>query len=248
MTVGNAGREGDGCELLVVGAHAMDAELLGGALAAHVVKQGERAHLLHLTRGERGHPILDADAFARQLEGEMEEASRMLGTSFHWAGVPAPLAKAGIDQLSNLVLGVMQELRPTFVLTHWIGSWHAGHIRAHEAVRAAVGAFREAGQSVDLLYGENCEDLLGFEPTGFADVSSAVDDWRRALRAYELFRRSEPQSGVDSVVPYAGYYEAALRVRGLHAGFEQAQAVMVGPWPISVATRERFKWLNLPAA
>jgi LmbE family N-acetylglucosaminyl deacetylase len=248
MTVERAERDDEGCELLVVGAHAMDAELLGGTLAAHVVKQGERAHLLHLSRGERGHPTLDADAFARQLEGEMEEASRMLGASFRWAGVVAPLAEAGIDQLSNVILGVLQELRPSFVVTHWIGSWHPGHIRAHEAVRTAVGAYRDAGQSVDLLYGENCEDLLGFTPTGFADVSSTVEDWRRAMRAYELFRRSEPQSGVETVVPYASYYEAALRVRGLHAGFEQAQAVMAGPWPISAATHERFKWLNLPAA
>jgi LmbE family N-acetylglucosaminyl deacetylase len=248
MTVGGADRDDEGCDLLVVGAHAMDAELLGGALGAHVVKQGGTAHLVHLTRGERGHPTLDADAFARQLDGEMEEASRMLGASFRWAGVLAPLAEAAIDQLSNLILGVLEERRPRFVVTHWIGSWHAGHIRAHEAVRKAVGECREAGQAVDLLYGENCEDLLGFVPTGFADVSLAVEDWRRAVRAYELFRRSEPGSAVDSLVPYASYYEAALRVRGLQAGFGQAQAVMAGPWPISAETRERFKWLDVPAA
>lgn len=248
MTVGDADRNDEGCDLIVVGAHAMDAELLGGALAAHVVKQGGSAHLLHLTRGERGHPTLDADAFAMQLDGEMEVASRMLGTSFRWAGVVAPLADADQRALSDLVLRVLRELRPSFVLTHWIGSWHPGHVWAHTATRAAVAACREAGQEVDLLYGENCEDLLGFVPIGFADISSALEDWRRAVRSYELFRRSEPDSGVDALVPYAKYYEAALRVRGLHAGFECAQAVMPGTWPISVETRMRFKWLDPPLA
>ena len=248
MTVGSTDRNDERSKLLVVGAHAMDAELLGGALAAKTVKQGETAHLLHLTRGERGHPTLDADAFARQLDVEMEAASRLLGVSFRWAGVVAPLAKAEMSQLSNLIFAVLRELRPTFVVTHWIGSWHPSHVRAHTAVRQAVAACREAGQAIDLLYGENCEDLLGFVPSGFADVSAAVDEWRRAVRAYELFRLSEPDSAANSPVPYANYYEAALRVRGLHAGLEHAQAVMVGPWPISVETREQFKWLDLPAA
>jgi LmbE family N-acetylglucosaminyl deacetylase len=246
MTVGGADRDDKGCDLMVVGAHAMDAELLGGALAAQVTKQGGSAHLLHLTRGERGHPTLDADAFATQLDDEMAVAAGMLGASFRWAGVGAPLADADEGQLSKLILGSLRELRPTFVVTHWIGSWHPSHRRAHTATRAAVAASRESGQAVDLLYGENCEDLLGFVPTGFADVSAAMDEWRRGVRAYDLYRRSEPDSGVDSLVPYASYYEAALRVRGLHAGFEHAQAVMVGPWPISAETRSRFTWLEPP--
>lgn len=248
MTVGGADRDDKGCDLMVVGAHAMDAELLGGALAAQVVKQGGSAHLLHLTRGERGHPTLDADAFARQLDEEMAVAAGRLGTSSRWAGVSAPLTAADEGQLSELILGDLRELRPAFVLTHWIGSWHPSHRRAHGATRAAVAACREGGQAVDLLYGENCEDLLGFVPTGFADVSGGLDAWRQGARAYELFRRSEPDSGVDSLVPYASYYEAALRVRGLHAGFEQAQAVMAGPWPISPETWSRFKWLEPPGA
>ena len=233
---------------MVVGAHALDAELLGGALAAQVVQQGGSAHLLHLTRGERGHPTLDADAFATQLDDEMEVAAGMLGASFRWAGVSAPLADADEGRISELIAQDLRELRPSFVLTHWIGSWHPSHRRAHTATRMAVAASRENGQAVDLLYGENCEDLLGFVPSGFADVTGAMDEWRRGVRAYELFRRSEPDSGVDSLVPYASYYEAALRVRGLHAGFERAQAVMAGPWPISAETRARFKWLEPPAA
>lgn len=247
MTVGSAAN-GERSELLVVGAHAMDAELLGGALAAKIVKQGQTAHLIHLTRGERGHPTLDPEAFGRQLDEEMGVASRMLGVPYRWAGVMAPLSDADVGELAEFMQSILQELRPVFVVTHWIGSWHPSHVQAHTAVRSAVAACREAGQTVDLLYGQNCEDLLGFMPTGFADVSVAADDWRRAVQAYDLYRRSEPGSGVESLVPYSSYYEAAMRVWGLHAGCERAQAVMVGPWPISVETRERFKWLNPPAA
>src|SRR5690606_42158507 len=40
--------------LLVVGAHAFDAEVIGGPLAAAVVRAGGRATLAHLSLGEQG--------------------------------------------------------------------------------------------------------------------------------------------------------------------------------------------------
>jgi LmbE family N-acetylglucosaminyl deacetylase len=57
----------------------MDAELMGGALAATVAVGGEEAMLLHLTRGERGHPATGTTDFAEQLDGEMAAAAQALG-------------------------------------------------------------------------------------------------------------------------------------------------------------------------
>jgi LmbE family N-acetylglucosaminyl deacetylase len=232
--------------LVVVGAHAMDGELMGGALASAIASRGEPAHLVHLTRGERGHPTLPADRFAEQLNEEMKRASLALHVPFRWAGLHAPLSDTRLDEVREAVQDLLVELRPAAVLTHWVGSWHPSHVHAHRAVRDAVTARRQNGHPIDLLYGENCEDLLGFNPTGFADVSSVLEDWRRAVREYELFRRSEPDAGSDSPVPYSSYYEAAMKVRGLQAGMEQAQTVMAGPWPISSQTRDRFTWQHLP--
>jgi LmbE family N-acetylglucosaminyl deacetylase len=220
----------------------MDAELMGGALAATVAAGGEEAMLLHLTRGERGHPELETAEFAEQLEGEMAAAAQTLGVRHRWAALPAPLPPP--EEHANALAGVLAELGPRIVLTHWVGSWHESHRRAHAAVRSAVARQRRQGRAIDLLYGENCEDLTGFVPVGFADVDAIVDRWLDAVRSYELFRRSEEHPDVP--IPYAAYYKAALRVRGLQAGLARAVAVMPSGHELSSETRERFVWLDVP--
>ncbi|MEU8141297.1 hypothetical protein [Nonomuraea sp. NPDC048901] len=44
--------------VLAIGAHAGDLDLTAGAVLAQHVLRGDRATLLHLTLGERGHPRL----------------------------------------------------------------------------------------------------------------------------------------------------------------------------------------------
>ena len=60
--------------LVIAGAHAMDAELMAGCLAAAAVDAGWDVVLLHLTLGERGHPETAPREFGRQLEREATAA------------------------------------------------------------------------------------------------------------------------------------------------------------------------------
>jgi LmbE family N-acetylglucosaminyl deacetylase len=208
--------------LLVVGAHALDAELMAGALAASAARRGHRVTLLHLTRGERGHPHRPPEEFARQLDEEMAEAAHALGVRHEWAGFPAPLPD--VEDVVPAVAGVVDRLAPDVVVTHWSGSWHPSHVRAHRAVLRAV---QTVDHSPSILYGENCEDLTGFRPVCFVPIEDVYGAWLRGLRSYELFRLSEPGAEA-SPIPYWSYYTAAARVRGLQAGFDLAQAFMPG--------------------
>jgi hypothetical protein len=80
-----------------------------------------------------------------------------------------------------------------------------------------------------VLFAENCEDLAGFAPRWYSDVGPVYEAWLRAMRCYELFRRSEPGSSIEGGIPYWSYYTAAARVRGLEAGCERAEAFRQGP-------------------
>jgi LmbE family N-acetylglucosaminyl deacetylase len=223
----------------------MDAELMAGALAASEVQAGGSATLVHLTRGERGHPTLDAAAFGAQLEGEMARASVMLGVPYRWLDLAAPLASPG--EVVPALRALVGELRPELVVTHWIGSWHESHRRACRSVRAAVADLRGEGVAVDLMYAENCEDLNGFLPTAFAEVAPVVPRWLDAARSYELFRRSELGVEDQVPIPYHAYYTAALTVRALQAGLRRAVALMPEGERISGSTRDRFIWVEPPA-
>ncbi len=65
---------------------------------------------------------------------------------------------------------------------------------------------------IDLLYGENLEDLVGFIPTKYLEMSNEdVDTWFTSLKHYDLFR------GEISSVPYEDYYKTMGKVRGLES-------------------------------
>lgn len=207
---------------MIVGAHALDAELMGGALGARWAASGLDVLLVHLTRGERGHPWKSASDFGAQLENEMQEAAALLSVRCEWPGLLAPLA---IEEGRRALKETFDREQPRAVVTHWRGSWHPSHIRGHDAVRAVARPERVA-----LLFGENCEDLEGFRPDRFVAIEDVRLRWLEALRSYELFRLSEPgPEQNDAVIPYSAYYTAAARVRGLQAGLDFAQALMLGP-------------------
>ncbi len=206
--------------LVVVGAHALDAELMAGPLAAVASDAGWPVTLIHLTLGERGHPDKPLDVFGPQLREESLVAGRLLGAEVIWSGAPAPLR--GPDVLDWLVAELIRR-RPTVVITHWRGSWHPSHREAHAVVREALNL---APIDPVTAFAENCEDLVGFAPTHLVPVTSVLERWLAAVNAYELFRRSAPGSGSDAAIPYWAYYTAAFRVHGLHFDAGQAQVFM----------------------
>jgi len=206
--------------LVVVGAHALDAELMAGPLAAVASDAGWPVALVHLTLGERGHPDKPPESFGPQLRDESLRAARLLGVETVWSGAPAPLRRESVlDWLAEELAG----LRPTVVITHWRGSWHRSHREAHAVVREALDR-----ASIDpvIAFGENCEDLVGFAPNQVVPVTAVRDRWLAAVSAYELFRRSIPGSGTDAAIPYWAYYTAAFRVHGLHFDAGHAQVFM----------------------
>lgn len=205
---------------------------MSGGLAASAAADGLEVEILHLTRGERGHPSKQSREFGSQIEVEMREAAAILGVRCEWAGLQAPLDKM---EACQAVAQAVERAQPRVIATHWCGSWHRSHLRAHSAVVAAAAA-----RDITVLFGENCEDLEGFSAEYFVSVSDVYERWLTAARCYELFRLSEPGThAARGFIPYWAYYTAAARVRGLQAGLELAEAVMLGSGTPPVQLRLR---------
>src|SRR5579863_1906427 len=159
---------------------------MGGGLALAAKGDGWKVEILHLTRGERGHPWKSPEEFGLQLEGEIHEAAKALGMRSRWSGLEAPLDEV---RARKVITEVIEECRPETIVTHWRGSWHPSHVTAYDAVAAASSC---CGST--LLFGENCEDLDGFQAEYFVSIGAVYEQWLNALRCYELFRLSEPGS------------------------------------------------------
>lgn len=223
--------------VMTIGAHAFDAEVLAGGLLAKYTSQGHSGMLVHMTLGERGDPTKKPEAYAAQLKDEMLQAARILGSAVKWMGYPAGQLPIS-EEVALSLCQVIREFQPDLVITHWRGSWHPRHVATHfdviRAIQLAASEEVECGGSAhcisELYFGENCEDLDGFRPSIFFDITAAFETWFQALACYELFRRSMPTCGNEQHselgIPYAEYYRAMARVRGLEAGFTYAQAFM----------------------
>lgn len=213
--------------VLVVGAHAFDAEVMAGAAAAVWAADGRRVVLLHLSQGELGHRTMSPRSYAEQKRSEAEEAARRLGAEavffdYRDAGVPHT------DEVAHRVARQIREIRPSVVVGHWRGSWHQDHVAAHRAMVqgvffAALPTFHatlpaHAPQSI--LFAENWEDAAGFQPEVYVDTTARHDAWLAAIGAYALGR------GELGDFPYRDYYAALARMRGCLAGTEHAEAFM----------------------
>ncbi len=209
--------------ILVVGAHAFDAEVIAGPLAAAAAKRGVAVTFLHLTMGEQGHPCLIPEHYCAQKEVEAGQAAERLGVAVRNLGLHDAFLPND-DATALLVCDAVRELRPEIVITHWKGSWHKDH---HAAAMVTLnGIFYAALPTVKrnhpahtpqlLLFGENWEDDEGFKPEVLVDVSEGFDIWSEAVKEYELAR------GLSSF-PYVDYYSALYRLRGCLRGTRYAQ-------------------------
>lgn len=209
--------------MLVVGAHAFDAEVIAGPLAAAMALRGAEVTFLHLTMGEQGHPCLIPEHYCAQKEGEAAKAAERLGIAVRNIGLHDAFLPND-DATALLVCDVIRELRPEVVITHWKGSWHKDHAAAAELTRngiffSALPTLKRSHPAHTpqlLLFGENWEDDEGFAPEHLIDVSEGFDAWAEAVKEYELAR------GLSSF-PYVDYYSALYRLRGCLRGTRYAQ-------------------------
>jgi LmbE family N-acetylglucosaminyl deacetylase len=217
-------------QVLLVGAHAADMEFSAGHVACLYATLGHAVTFVHLTAGEKGHPTLSAQDYRRQKVEEAHEAARRMGAQVRILDHPDG-ELAATDEVAWEVADTFRELRPQVVITHWEGSFHSDHANTHRIVRralflAGLAAFvrpHPPWRVPNVFYPENWEDLEGFAPDTYLDISSVYDRWMDGARAYQLFR------GGVSAFRYQEYYASLASLRGCLGGFPKAAALMRPP-------------------
>jgi len=214
--------------LLVIGAHIGDADVMAGALAAHVVKNGGKATFLHLTYGEKGKPGVPPETYKQQKIEEAKQSAKILGVDVKFMGYEDGNLSVSNEVAKKLAVFI-RDLRPTVIITHWMGSTHQDHAATHYL---AVNAVEYAGSPevegspfrVNTIYfAENVEDPYFFYPTVFVDVSDAYETYVKALNVHEYVRQSAYG------IKFLDYYPNILKVRGASIGAKYAVALAEKP-------------------
>jgi len=217
-------------KLMVIGAHAGDAENMAAATVLKHTRAGHGATILHMTLGEAGHPTLPPTVYAEQRQREVEESARLMGAKAIW--LPYRDGELPInDEIKFQVCDLIRQEQPTVILTHWKGSLHKDHTATHEIVRdaifyAALPAIQRAlppHRVRGVYYPENWEDMDGWRADVYLDVSDVWQEYLNVLRSHEFIR-----GGVSSF-RYLDYYDALGTTRGCLGGFQKAVALMLPP-------------------
>jgi N-acetylglucosamine malate deacetylase 1 len=202
--------------ILAIGGHAADMDLTVGALLAHQQLRGDRVVMLHLTLGEGGNPKVAPEVYARQKRAEAEACAKALGAE----AIFGPYADGMLpnDEKARLyVAGVIRQVKPTHIVTHWKNSIHKDHSATYAIVTDAVLLASLTAVSTGhpphrgvrgVYYADNWEDDTGYSRYLYVDVSDAFDTWQKAIREYEMVR------GGISPFAYFDYYTAHLRALG----------------------------------
>lgn len=202
--------------ILAIGAHAGDMEVSCGAVLAKHAMNGDRVVMLHLTLGEGGNPALTPEKYGEQKRREAEAAAKILGAE----AIFGPYKDGEIpndESVRRYVNDVIRQVKPTHIITHWKNSIHKDHTYTHAIVTDAVLLASLEGVESEyprhrglrgVYFTENWEDMEGYTPYIFVDVTETLPVWQEAVKQYEFI------GGDISAFPYYDYYTSLARVRG----------------------------------
>ncbi len=197
-----------------IGAHSLDAEILGGPVMLKYAKQGAHCTYIHVTQGRLENPDAtqdEKDEYLNELLNQNKRAASKLGGDTIWLGYVSSNMPT-LEEFSARLEQYFIDEKVDLVITHWRGSMHPRHINTHDAVIAAVKRLRENGNPIRLIYGENFEDLVGFLPQAYFKLEEQeVEQWYASLREYSVFQ------GEINDFPYAQYYSTMGKVRQIES-------------------------------
>ncbi|SCJ50435.1 Uncharacterized proteins%2C LmbE homologs [uncultured Clostridium sp.] len=197
-----------------IGAHSLDAELLGGPLILKYAKKGAHCTFIHVTQGRLEDPNATEEekkAYLYDLLNQNERAANSLGGDTIWLGYVSSNMPS-LEEFSSRVEKYFVDEKVDLVITHWRGSMHPRHINTHDAVTTAVKRLREKGSNIRLVYGETFEDLVGFIPQAYFVLNEEeVKQWYSGLNQYQVFQ------GKVNTFPYQEYYPTNGRVRQIES-------------------------------
>ena len=104
--------------IAVIGAHAGDAELMAGGIAAEAISQGLEVYFIHMTLGEKGHPTLSPKEYGEQKRKEALLVAEKIGAKVIF--MPYKDGELYYNERTIIEIAkVLREIRPKVVITHW---------------------------------------------------------------------------------------------------------------------------------
>jgi N-acetylglucosamine malate deacetylase 1 len=180
--------------ILAIGAHPDDIEILCAGTLALYAKEGHNVVMAPFTCGDMGDLKIAPPELARIRRGESEAAASVIGARLLWPGVMDEHVFPN-DVQRQLMIDLIREADPDVIFTHSPDDYHPDHRYVSQLVfdsyfqkglphipSQSRPACRFGGTQIyymDTIAG------IGFHPTEYVDITSVIDTKRRMLRAHQ---------------------------------------------------------------
>jgi LmbE family N-acetylglucosaminyl deacetylase len=213
--------------ILAIGAHPDDIELLCAGTLARYSGLGHQVHVAIATNGELASPALTRAEIARVRQDEARQAAEVIGATLLWLG----FSDGFLLDDRNTRLRFIDALRrsdPDVLLVHSHYDYHpdhrtAGHIamsvRQLAAARLIETGLPPTTKVPDVFF----MDTLGgldFTPETFVDISDTI-----AAKTEMLTLHASQNQWLHDLhgIDYVEFMQAQARLRGLQCGVEYAE-------------------------
>lgn len=212
--------------VLAVGAHPDDLEILCGGTLARCAARGDAVVMVCAANGDCGSAVHGRAELAAIRRKEAETAAAMIGATYHCLDYSD--LEIALDMEARVKLAeIIRAARPDFLITHAPNDYMLDHRNASVLTEMAsfdatipnVKTPSPPHRMVPLYY---MDTLVGvdFQPTEYVDVTDFFETKARMLACHESqvqWLRHHDVIQVDELM------EATTRLRGLQAGVKYAE-------------------------
>lgn len=222
--------------VLAIGAHPDDLEILCGGTLARCVHRGDRVTMLIMTDGSAGHAEIPAPELAAIRRNEASAAAEIIGAQFAWLGLPDEFV-FNDEPTRRLLLNAIRGAKPDLILTHNPDDYHPDHRAVSRAVFDAsfvmglpnVVTEHPAHPGVASLYYFDALAGIDFLPEEYVDIT---DSWETKSRMLAEHRSQVDWLRYHDDIDIFAFMETVAKFRGLQCGAALAEGFRPArAWP-----------------
>ncbi|MBI5353911.1 MAG: PIG-L family deacetylase [Chloroflexi bacterium] len=195
--------------LLVVTAHLDDAPIFCGGTILSYVNNGKSVFTCSITKPK-----------SSTEEKQSQKAFSLLNCPYKFLN----LESANLtfpDNIINMLVDLLRELKPQQVITHWEKDSNPGHIRTLQAIQTAITkiVIESNGEYPRELFAFNTYYAWGYDRTPFpsSDFVATTPFWEKKIKSIKCFKNQWTNIWIEMA-------EIMDRLNGLRCGEKYAEA------------------------
>ena len=216
--------------ILAIGAHPDDLEILCAGTLARYAAQGQAVFMGIFTSGDMGDLEVPPDKLARIRQSEAEASAAVLRARLLWVGVTDELVFPNEAQ-RRLMIDLLRQADPDVIITHSPNDYHPDHRYVSQLVFDSYfqkglphlpGQERPAcrfGKAV--IYYMDTLAGTDFSPTEYVDISTVIETKTRMLQCHQSQFKAMSELAHTNLLDMM---QIQGRFRGLAAGCRYAEA------------------------